>query len=370
MSNQKSKLVAESEIDFANFPITRYQGSKRKIVSWIYENIKELSFQSVLDGFGGSSTVSYLFKKLGKDVTYNDKLKFNALIGKAIIENQVTKLTDEDLLKLLQVHPNINYSNLIQKTFKNIYYLNKENRWLDLVTPNIVQMNHYQSPELDYKKAISYYALFQSCLIKRPYNLFHRKNLNIRTADVDRNFGNKSTWDRPFKHYLEKFANEANTLIFDSKSKCRAINESIFDLDSYGYDLVYLDPPYLRKNVSSAWSSYQTYYHFLEGLSMYDDWSNFIDYNKQHLPLRDDVNENDFTNANVKERFEEMIYKFRRSIIVISYKNGGNPSIDYIIRLMKKIKRHTTSRSIKYSYALNRQNGDAKYNREVLIIGI
>lgn len=357
------------EIDFNKFPVTRYQGSKRKIVKWIYERTKSLKFETVLDGFGGSGTVSYLFKKMGKKVTYNDKLRFNSIIGKALIENQTVKFLDEDLVTLKSKHALTNYSNVIQRNFKDIYYLKSENRWLDLIAPNIVYMNHYYSPVLDYKRAIAYYALFQACLIKRPYNLFHRKNLNMRTADVERNFGNKSTWDKPFPAYLKKFIDEANALIFDSGVECSSLNKSIFDLDEFGYDVVYLDPPYLRENVSSTSSNYLSFYHFLEGLSMYDEWENFIDYGKAHLPLKEIANQNDFTNANVKEKFEEMIYKFRRSKIILSYKRGGHPSVDYLIKLMKKVKRTTTTASIQYSYALNKQNGDAKFNREVLIIG-
>ncbi len=68
------------------FPSTRYQGSKRKLLPWIYENIKDIKFESALDLFGGSGNVGYLFKKMGKSTTYNDCLKFNYLIGKAIIE--------------------------------------------------------------------------------------------------------------------------------------------------------------------------------------------------------------------------------------------------------------------------------------------
>ena len=362
--------MAEIDIDFKKFPVTRYQGSKRKIVSWIYENIKDLQFQSALDGFGGSSTVSYLFKKMGKDVTYNDKLKFNHLIGKALIENQTVKFLDDDLATLKQPQAQVVYSKLIQEHFQSIYYKKNENEWLDLITSNIVQMNHYATPVLDYKKAIAYYALFQSCLIKRPYNLFHRKNLNLRTAKVERNFGNKKTWDRSFNTYLTKFIDEANSLVFDSNTNCISLNESIFDLDETAFDLVYLDPPYLRKDARSESSNYLSYYHFLEGLSIYNEWEAKIDHTKAHLPLNRSEIPNDFTSANAIEKFEEMLYKFRSSKIVLSYKKGGVPSIDYLIKTMKKIKGNVRTASIQYSYALNKQNGDAKYNREVLIIGV
>lgn len=362
--------MPKAKIDFQEFPVTRYQGSKRKIISWIYENVKDLKFKTALDGFGGSSTVSYLFKKMGKDVTYNDKLRFNYLIGKALIENQSVKFLDKDLVNLKEKQSRITYPHTIQSNFKKVYYLKKENEWLDLIAPNILRMNHYTGSVLDYKKAIAYYALFQACLIKRPYNLFHRKNLNLRTADVDRNFGNKTTWDKSFDGYLAKFINEANSLIFNSGTQCVSLNESIFDLDEYGYDLVYMDPPYLRSEASLESSNYLAYYHFLEGLSCYDKWEQMIDHSKVHLPLRQISSQNDFTTANAREKFEEMLSMFRKSKIVLSYKKGGVPSIEYLVKLMKKFKKNVSTRSIQYSYALNRQNGDAKYNREVLIIGV
>ncbi len=44
--------------ELKNFPTTRYQGSKRKILPWIYDCIKDLEFDTVLDAFGGSGMVS------------------------------------------------------------------------------------------------------------------------------------------------------------------------------------------------------------------------------------------------------------------------------------------------------------------------
>jgi hypothetical protein len=45
------------------FPSTRYQGSKNKITDWIWEEIKDLNFQTVLDAFGGTGSVSHLLKR-------------------------------------------------------------------------------------------------------------------------------------------------------------------------------------------------------------------------------------------------------------------------------------------------------------------
>ncbi|MCB9297121.1 MAG: DNA adenine methylase [Lewinellaceae bacterium] len=54
--------VSQNTIDYKKFPTTRFQGSKRKILPWIAESLEELEFETVLDGFGGTGSVSYLFK--------------------------------------------------------------------------------------------------------------------------------------------------------------------------------------------------------------------------------------------------------------------------------------------------------------------
>lgn len=358
------KIKENQQIDMSDFPTTRYQGSKRKIIPWIYEHVKDLPFETCLDAFGGTGSVSYLFKKMGKAVTYNDKLKFNYLIGKALIENNTVKFTNEDVSNLLKENNDYNF---IYKNFRDIYYLDNENKWIDKVTGNILNMNHYTGTELEYKKAISYYALFQACLIKRPFNLFHRKNLYIRTSDVKREFGNKTTWDKAFHLQLKNFIKEANEHVFDNGKNCKAINDSVFNIESR-YDLVYLDPPYLNKLANNETAQYLKIYHFLEGLSNYDEWNNYIDLNSTNLRYQDTI-DNDFHVDNIYDTFENLISKFRDSSIVLSYKNGGKPSVRYLIDLMKKYKKTVYTRTKHYYYALNHQNGNAKFNREYLVIG-
>jgi adenine-specific DNA-methyltransferase len=309
--------------------------------------------------------VSYLLKTMGKDVTYNDKLRFNYIIGKALIENSSVKLSDEDI-KTLNSQKKI--YNFVETQFKDVYYLDNENRWIDKITGSIINMNHYTGQVLEYKKALAYYALFQSCIIKRPFNLFHRKNLYIRTNNVERQFGNKTTWDKTFKHHFMNFVKEANNFVFDTGKKCKAINKSVFDIDG-DFDLVYLDPPYLNKESTNETANYLKCYHFLEGLTRYEEWDMLIDFESVNLRLKKS-NETDFDEENIYETYEKLIEKFQDSIIVLSYKKGGKPSIDYLIKLMKKFKSNVSTHTKHYYYALNGQNGNAKYNREVLIIGI
>jgi hypothetical protein len=88
---------------------------------------------------------------------------------------------------ILTRHPSIAYPTFIQETFRDIYFTEEENAWLDQTITNIHQMTD------SYKAALAFFALAQAAIIKRPYNLFHRKNLYVRLAEVERSFGNKTS---------------------------------------------------------------------------------------------------------------------------------------------------------------------------------
>ncbi|MDF2673582.1 MAG: hypothetical protein K0R09_1847, partial [Clostridiales bacterium] len=251
------------------FPSTRYQGSKLKIVDWIWENIKDIEFNSVIDLFGGTGCVAYMFKKHGKSVIYNDILKFNNIIGKAVIENNNEILSDEEVEYILTKH-SYSYPTFIQDNFSDIFYLQGENEWLDYVSYNIRHLDN------EYKRSVAYFGLFQACIIKRPYNLFHRANLYVRTSDVKRGFGNKTTWDTSFEKHFRTFINEANQAIFNNMHKCLSLNYDALDfpVEEYNADLVYIDTPYI--NSKGVGTDYLDFYHFLEGLVRYDEWNELI----------------------------------------------------------------------------------------------
>ncbi len=164
----------------------------------------------------------------------------NYYIGVALIENDSAKLSRTDIEFLLNEHNEINYGNFILETFRNIYYTDDENKWLDMVIANIMSFDDF------YKKAVAYYALFQTCIIKIPFNLFHRKNLYASFADVDRSFGNKATLDKPYEYHFRKFADEINNCVFSNEIENKAFNLDIFDVEGK-FDLVYIDTTYISK---------------------------------------------------------------------------------------------------------------------------
>lgn len=359
MSNVKTKnnnLLFEVEISNKTgmFPTTRYQGSKYKILEWIKQNTQNLEFNSVLDAFGGTGSVGYMFKQQGKQVAYNDLLKFNYHIGLALIENSSITLDDKDIKYILGKHNTIEYPDFIAKTFTDIYFTDDENIWLDRIITNIRHLDN------KYKQALAYFALFQASIIKRPYNLFHRKNLYIRTAEVGRSFGNKTTWDTPFEEHFLKFAKEANNAVFDNGKKNKVYCGSIFNLDIHTPDMVYIDTPYISsKNVGV---NYGDFYHFLEGIVHYDDWENIIDHRTKHKKLRSEKNEW-CDKQLVYGAFERLFDKFKDSILVISYRDDGIPSTDELVEMLKKIKSSVEVKKLDYKYVLSNNN-----SKEVLII--
>lgn len=352
---QQLSLFPEFDIKPGNkFPSTRYQGSKARFVDWIWHEISDIPFRTALDAFGGTGSVAYKLKDNGKSVTYNDILPFNSIIGKALIENKSTLLDDSDVDYLLTKHPGVVYPTFIADNFREIYYTDEENRWLDMVRYNISTMDD------DYKRAIAWFALFQACIIKRPYNLFHRKNLYVRMLDVKRSFGNKKTWDTPFDVHFRSFVAEANRAVFDNGTDCHVMSMDALDIDNK-YDLVYVDTPYI--NEKGVGVDYADFYHFLNGLVYYDDWSDMIDYTSKHLRLKRKYSI--WTDKNhILAGFTRLVEQFQRSILVFSYRSNGIPSIEDLLGMLQKKGRYN---ELHYSHDIKYALSDVS-SKEVLII--
>lgn len=345
-------------------PTTRYQGSKRKILRWIYENIRHLRFRTVLDGFGGTGSVSYLFKLMGKQVTFNDLLQANYETGVAIIENNAIRLEEEDINFIISRN-GFKYPCFIQKTFKDIYFLDSENEWLDTVVFNVQQLSEkYRGDLLNKKKALAHYALFQACLCKRPFNLFHRNNLYLRTARVKRSFGNKKTWNTKFSKLFIKFCDEISNKVFSNNERNRAMCKDVMDIENTNFDLVYFDPPYRRPDEKLP-RDYYYLYHFLEGLMDYDNWWKKINWDTKNRSLT--KKKTRWEENPLEENFDFLFNRFKESTIVVSYGDPGYPSIGTIENLLRRYKSNVRSIKTPYSYKLNHKNGNGLY--EVLIIG-
>jgi len=338
------------------FPPTRYQGSKRKLAGWIWEQVRGLPFDTVLDVFGGTGAVGHRFKLHDKQVTYNDALAFNHQIGTALIENDRQRLSEADLVRIGRRDPAVDYDDFIERTFSGIYFTDAENRWLDVAVQNIPRIRDR------HRRALAWHALYQSCIAKRPYNLFHRRNLYMRTADVSRSFGNKATWDRGFDDHLREHAAAANAAVFDNGRPCRALRADALDAPA-GHDLVYVDPPYVSgRNVGV---DYHGFYHFLEGLTDYTRWPGRVDYDSKHRRLKPIASPWTRAETNL-DAFRRLFHRFADSILVVSYRSDGHPSVDQLHELLAEVKPRVRVATLdRYQYALSTN----RKSREVLLIG-
>jgi len=349
-------------MDFApptfDYPSTRYSGSKRKFLDWIWECVKEIEFQSVLDALGGTGSVALMFKRYGKRVVYNDLLKFNQIIGTAIIENSEEKVEDDDIRAVLEADIQ-NCPTFIQRRFQGIYFTDSENKWLDRTVTSI------QRIESRNKRAILMASLFQACLAKRPFNLFHRANLDIRTNDVPRQFGNKTTWETPFPDLFQRYVGEYNRAVFSNNQDNMVVGGYNAINSPNGVDLVYLDPPYFKEGESYG-TNYMAFYHFLEGLSCYEDWeANENTLYGRNLRIPDSVDIQQFTRREqVELSFYQLLERFEHNIIILSYQDNGIPSKADIINKLQELGKSVEVYERAHRYALSKRQ-----TKELIFIG-
>jgi len=355
IQSPRSYNDAEIELAISKFPKTRYYGSKRRLLNWIYHAIKDLSFNTVLDGFGGTASVSLLFRSMGKQVYYHDALLCNTISAEALLADEFPFSNINDAYQFIEsIRPEYGF---IAKTFPNMYYTDDENEWLDGAAKAI------QAIDNPLQRSAYFYCLFQACLKKRPFNLFHRANLNLRlNKEVNRSFGNLVTWERSFPTLMNESINDLTNI-----KKCKTtsiILESgdIARLDP-GYDLVYFDPPYVRKTKTG--DDYLRRYHFLEGLSIYEQWETSINRessNKTFQPI------DHLTKWQSKRVFRELLYdaieKHKKSIVVLSYISNAYPEEKDISDFFNSIFRQSVVLKKDFCHALAKEKKE-----ELLFIG-
>lgn len=340
-------------------PTTRYYGSKRKIVESIWSALEGMSieYESVLDLFGGTGVVSYYMARKGKEVIYNDVMAFNCEIAKALLCSQKGTFKEKDIPIILRNNPDVNYEHYIRDLFDDVYYTTAENDVIDKVVQNISML-----PKA--KRSSAYYILFQSCIIKRPFNIFHRKNLNLRENHVESRFGNKTTWEKSFETLFGNFTKELNDIQFATLPRVNVRNCSALEFDEHA-DLVYIDTPYFSHKSTSV--SYHNRYHFLEGLMHYNDIPDHINYTKANRELDFGMCSEFEKKSTYVANLHRLLDFHRDSVIALSYTTNGYPTVEELMQIMGEHKGRVQMVDLgAHSFALNKDNDE---RHEVLIVG-
>lgn len=344
------------------FPSTRFQGSKRKILRELALALSAFEFSNCLDLYAGSGSVSLLLRVLGKKVDANDYLAFSRLSARLFLTVKAGDFANLDYyrdLKWLLETKKTEHKSYVSDIYAGIFFTDRENAQIDNFAQNIDSFS-------DYRRDLYTYAMGQALLMKRPYNLFHRANLNMRTRDVERSFGNKKTWETPFLTHCTNIIRELSQFPFPEN-----LNDSkIFDVNTRNleslprhYDLIYADPPYL--NSKGGATDYVDFYHFLDGLTEYQLFFSG-DSCYPHKPINRQNSGWSSVEGAIDE-LERLVAHWRDSIIFLSYRSDGSPAPPDVADILRaggrKVLMHTCG---EYKYALSRTNS----NEEIFLISL
>ena len=341
------------------FPSTRYQGSKRKLLPFLHAALSQHDFKTAIDLYCGTASVSLLLRMMGKRVIANDYLRYNSQTAELMLSLQSSDLDTFNIEGLIGAVFSANSAagTLVRDNYSGIYFTDQENQQIDIFCANICLVS-------DLQRAVLVYLMGQAMLMKRPYNLFHRANLNMRTSSVIRSFGNATTWEAPFSKHMISIFNKLRQFPFQGpvgEAKCQNTTDLSFIKSEP--DLIYLDPPYLNKNDVAV--DYFGFYHFLDGLVDYNLFGSG-DTKLAHKPIGKETSRWS-TAAGGLEEIAAVAKRWPHSIIAISYRGNGRPAIGEIKSVLTDANYGVCEHVAKeYKYALSKSFDTT----EELIIGM
>jgi DNA adenine methylase len=348
VNNASTKLPVQVE----KYPSTRYMGSKQSLLMQIANAVAPFQFESVLDLFGGSGVVSYMFKSLGKQVITNDYMTMNATLANALITNSKITLTKEDIKILLSVNPQ--RSTFVSDTFKDIYFKDEDNEFIDNVRSNIKLLKGAE------KQALAMSALIRTCTRKRPRGIFTYTGFRYDDGRKDLIMS--------FEEQLLDAIEQLNDAVFDNGRENKSLNKDSMAVNVKA-DLVYIDPPYYNPTSDNE---YVRRYHFVEGLAR----------NWQDVEIQWETKTKKFKNYptpfstknGAYDAFDQLFKKHRNSILVVSYSSNSFPTKDEMLRLLAKYKQDVEVIAIDHTYSFGNQGHKVNDNKnrvqEYIFIGV
>lgn len=307
------------------FPEPQYLGAKYIHRQWISKFIPE-DAEVVLDAFGGSQSIAFLLKQMGKQTITNDFLKFDSEIGKALIENPGIQLETEDLEILFSENQNPVDYNLMEKLYTDLFFPKEDAVFADSVRSNIFRFDN------PYKQALALAIMCRSMTRKVTMGHFaHTQAMNY-AADPVRIKRNRSLV-RSLKSLFMELLPEYNAAIFDNGKENKSYNKNILELLPIlnNVDMVYFDPPYCNSH-----ADYQSFYHLLETYVMYWKEKEFINGTKRYNPKR----HSGFDRKDEAKKNLEMMFRQAQHIPtwIVSYNDRSYPNIDTMVEMIKPYK--------------------------------
>lgn len=334
------------------YPPTRYMGSKNKLLTEIWGVASQFEFESAIDLFSGSGIVGYMLKSHGKSVTCNDYMAMSATFAKAMIENNEVTLSPDEAASL--VRPNRSSDKFVQKTFDGLYFSPEDNRLIDTIRANIKEL---RSP---YKRAIAMSALIRACLKKRPRGIF--------TYVGHRYDDGRKDLQMPLSEQFFEAINLVNSAVFNNGKENKSRHGDAMTLQRRDADLVYIDPPYYSPLSDNE---YVRRYHFLEGLAR--DWDG-VEIQEHTLTKKFKSYPTPFSSRKgAAEAFDLLFKRHQQSILIVSYSSNSQPTLDEMVSILARYKKHVDVVPVDYKYSVGNQRhkvGDNKNDvQEYIFVG-
>lgn len=317
------------------YPSTRYMGSKNKLLSEIWAVTSQFDFDTALDLFSGSGIVGYMLKSHGKSVISNDYMAMSAAFTKAMIENSHITLSQDEALALL--NPGRPVDRFVETKFQGLYFSDDDNRLIDVIRANIKALKN------PYKRSIAMTALVRACLKKRPRGIF--TYVGHRYDD-----GRKDLTMTFSAQFLEA-VDAINAAVFDNGKVNKSRHGDAMTLQGRDIDLVYIDPPYYSPLSDNE---YVRRYHFVEGLAR--DWEG-VEIQEHTVTKKFKSYPTPFSSRKgASEAFDLLFKRFRDSTLVVSYSSNSQPTLDEMVAIMAKHKRHVEVVPVNYKYSFGNQS--------------
>jgi len=312
----------------SKYPLTRYMGSKRKLLADILHALRDEDYETVLDPFSGSGVVGYLFKAAGKKVICNDQMTFCSILAKAMIENDEVVLSRDKAVSLTEARSQPD--SFAYDTYKGIFLTPDDLRTVDVIRANIARMRN------PYEQAIAMASLVRACMKKQPRGIFTYVGRRYDDGRADL----KVTMRKAFLSAVE----DVNSAVFTGSGRCAALNGDALSVNRK-VDLVYLDPPYYSPLSDN---DYVRRYHFVEGMAI--GWKG--------VKIQADTKTRKFktyptpfgTLAGTKDALQRLISRYRDSTIVMSYSSNSLPTKEELVALLSRYKRDVEVVDIAHRY--------------------
>ena len=293
-----------------------YIGSKRKLVSWIEDEIKsfageDLSEKIFCDMFAGTGTIGRRFKPQVKKLIANDLEHYSYILNKNYIQNSATLKSKQERIEELNAL-DVQENGFIYKHYalgsgsKRQYFSDMNAKKIDTIRQKIQEW--YIKKEIDEQM----YTFLLASLLESADKV-------ANTASV-------------YGSFLKELKPSAKELLvleaadFSSHTQEHSVfnKDANILVDDICGDILYIDPPYNQRQ-------YGLYYHMLNTITRYD---NFEPQGK--TGLRTYTRSNYCKTKEVYDSFEALIENADFEYIFVSYSSEGHMSKEEIKNIMQK----------------------------------